>query len=88
MASTHMRIALKWAAGALGVAAGAYGGYARVTWLRYGHTAPASADDAGGWGPAIIANFLPLIWFLVVSVWMMRRRETAAAQGAVRTLRK
>jgi hypothetical protein len=24
--------------------------------------------NAGGWGPAIIANFPPLIWFLVVGV--------------------
>lgn len=46
MASTHMRSALKWAAGALGVAAGAYAGYVGVTWLRYGHPAPARADDA------------------------------------------
>jgi hypothetical protein len=29
-------------------------------------------------GPAIIANFPPLIWFLVVSLWMLRRRETVA----------
>jgi hypothetical protein len=34
--------------------------------------------DAGGWGPAIIANFPPLIWFLVVSVRMLHRRETVA----------
>jgi hypothetical protein len=34
--------------------------------------------NAGGWGPAIIANFPPLIWFLVVSVLMMRRREPMA----------
>ncbi len=31
--------------------------------------------NAGGWGPAIIANFPPLVWFLVVGVWMVRRRE-------------
>ncbi len=35
--------------------------------------------NAGGWGPAIIANFPPLIWFLVVSVWMIRRREPVAS---------
>jgi hypothetical protein len=29
--------------------------------------------NAGGWGPAIIANFPPLIWFLVVSVIMIKK---------------
>ena len=38
--------------------------------------------NAGGWGPAIIANFPPLIWFLVVSVWMLRRRETVATPSS------
>src|SRR6185295_14490925 len=46
MANAHLRRALKVTAGALGVAAGAYAGYAGVTWLRYGHPAPARADDA------------------------------------------
>jgi hypothetical protein len=41
-----MRSALKWATGGLGLAAGAYVGYAAITWLRYGHPAPARADDA------------------------------------------
>jgi hypothetical protein len=41
-----MRRALKWTAGALGVAAGAYAGYVGVTWLRYGHPTSAGADDA------------------------------------------
>jgi hypothetical protein len=35
--------------------------------------------NAGGWGPAIIANFPPLIWFLAVSVWMIRSREKVAS---------
>ena len=35
--------------------------------------------NAGGWGPMIVANFPPLIWFLVVSGWMIRRHETAAS---------
>ena len=56
MASTHMRTALKWAAGALGVAAGAYAGYVGVTWLRYGHTVPASADDAD----PLLDQFMPV----------------------------
>jgi hypothetical protein len=56
MANTHMRSALKWAAGALGVAAGAYAGYVGVTWLRYGHTVPASADDAD----PLLDQFMPV----------------------------
>jgi hypothetical protein len=31
--------------------------------------------NAGGWGPAIIANFPPAIWFLLVSISMIRKRE-------------
>ena len=30
--------------------------------------------NAGGWGPAIIANFPPLIWFLVVGVLLIRKQ--------------
>ena len=56
MASTYIRSALKWAAGALGVAAGAYAGYVGVTWLRYGHPAPASADD----GDPLLDRFMPV----------------------------
>jgi len=41
-----MRSTLKWTAGALGVAVGAYAGHVGVTWLRYGHPTPASDDDA------------------------------------------
>ena len=29
--------------------------------------------NAGGWGPAIIANFPPLIWFLVVGIVLIRQ---------------
>jgi hypothetical protein len=38
--------ALRWATGALGVAAGAYATCAGLAWLRYGHPAPADAEDA------------------------------------------
>ncbi len=31
--------------------------------------------NAGGWGPAIIANFPPTIWFLVASISMIRMRK-------------
>src|SRR5262245_15303967 len=37
--------ALKWTARAIGVAAGAYAGYAGATCLRYGHPKPARGDD-------------------------------------------
>jgi hypothetical protein len=36
---------------------------------------PADASgfyNPGGWGPAIVANFPPLIWFLVVGVVLIR----------------
>src|SRR5512133_1778287 len=55
MASAHMRRAVKWAAGALGVAAGAYVGYVGMTWLRYGHPAPAAADDVD----PLLDRFMP-----------------------------
>jgi hypothetical protein len=29
--------------------------------------------NAGGWGPAIVANFPPMIWFLTVSLILIRR---------------
>lgn len=32
--------------------------------------------NAGGWGPAVIANFPPLIWFLVVGVLLVRQPRT------------
>lgn len=35
--------------------------------------------NAGGWGPAIIANFPPLLWFLVVSIVLIRKRQRVAA---------
>lgn len=30
--------------------------------------------NPGGWGPAVVANFPPLMWFLVVGIVMVRRR--------------
>jgi hypothetical protein len=35
--------------------------------------------NAGGWGPALIANFPPLIWFLVVSLVMVRAHRVLHA---------
>jgi hypothetical protein len=50
------RVALKWAAGALGVATGAYASYVGVTWFRYGHPTLASADEAD----PLLARFMPV----------------------------
>jgi hypothetical protein len=47
---------LKWTAGALGVVTGAYASYAGVTWLRYGHPAPASGDDVD----PLLDQFMPV----------------------------
>lgn len=68
-----MRSALKWTAGALGVAAGAYAGYVGVTWLRYGHPAPARADDAD----PLLDRFMPT--YEIVE----RHHIGVAAPGAV-----
>ena len=40
---------------------------------------PARFYNAGGWGPAIIANFPPLLWFLLVSIFLIRKRQSSAA---------
>jgi hypothetical protein len=53
---TRVRTMVKWTAGALGIAAGAYGGYVGLTWLRYGHPAPASPDEAD----ALLDRFMPV----------------------------
>ena len=47
---------LKWMAGALGLAAGAYAGYVGVTWLRYGRTAQARAEDID----PLLDRFIPV----------------------------
>src|SRR5262249_30471910 len=52
----RVRTVLKWAASALGVAAGAYAGYVGATWLRYGHPAPANAEEAD----PLLDRFIPV----------------------------
>jgi hypothetical protein len=32
--------------------------------------------NVAGWGPAIVANVPPLIWFFIASILMIRKRET------------
>ena len=53
---TRVRTVLNWTAGALGVAAGTYAGYVGVTWLRYGHPAPASPQAAD----PLLDRFIPV----------------------------
>src|SRR5262252_215277 len=47
---------LKWMAGALSVAAGAYAGYVGVTWLRYGRPAPPHTEDLD----PLLDRFMPI----------------------------
>jgi hypothetical protein len=54
--NTPVYTALKWTAGALGLATGAYASYVGVTWLRYGHPSPASATDAD----PLLDRFIPV----------------------------
>jgi hypothetical protein len=39
---------------------------------------PAGFYNAGGWGPAMIANFPPLLWFLAAGISLIRRGQSAA----------
>lgn len=47
---------------------------ASIPALYGGPADPAGVYNAGGWGPALIANFPPLLWFLVVSILLIFRR--------------
>lgn len=51
-----VRTALKWTAGAAGLAAGAYAGYVGATWLAYGR--PAAASD--GEADPLLDRFMPV----------------------------
>jgi hypothetical protein len=53
---SRLHSVLKWTAGALGMVTGTYATYVGVTWLRYGHPAPASADDAD----PLLDRFMPV----------------------------
>ncbi len=46
--------------------------------MYFGPVDYSSFYNAGGWGPAIIANFPPAIWFLIVSILMIRKWEAVA----------
>jgi hypothetical protein len=51
----RLRRALKWSAGALGLAAAGYATYVGMTWVRYGHPQPANPEDAD----ALLDRFMP-----------------------------
>jgi hypothetical protein len=54
--NAHVQTALKWTAGALALATGAYASYVGGTWLRYGHRAPARGD----WADPLLDRFMPV----------------------------
>lgn len=56
MGNSRVRSGLKWTAGALGLATGAYASYVGMTWLRYGHPAPARAGEAD----PLLDRFMPM----------------------------
>jgi hypothetical protein len=53
--NSQVQSALKWIAGALGLATGAYASYVGVTWLRYGHPTRASDDEVD----PLLDQFMP-----------------------------
>jgi hypothetical protein len=52
----HLGTAVKWAAGALGMAAGTYATWVGLTWLQYGQPAPADAAYAD----PLLDQFIPV----------------------------
>ena len=44
--------------------------------MYYGPVDPSGFYNAGGWGAAIIANFPPLLWFLMVGISLIRKRRS------------
>ena len=44
--------------------------------MYVGPVDPTRFYNAGGWGAAIVANFPPLLWFLVVGVFLTWKRQT------------
>ena len=51
--------------------------------MYVGPVDPTRFYNAGGWGAAIVANLPPLLWFLVVSILLIWKRQTfASTEGA------
>jgi hypothetical protein len=70
------RVLPRWTAGVAYVGAGLC--FACVPAMYRGAVNYSGFYNAGGWGPAIVANFPPAIWFLVVSILLIREREVKA----------
>jgi hypothetical protein len=51
--------------------------------MYFGPIDPPGFYNAGGWGPAIIANFPPAAWFIAASILLLRKWKVAAAQDAM-----
>jgi hypothetical protein len=54
-------------------------------------TGPADATgfyNPGGWGPAIVANFPPLIWFLVVGTLLIRDSRVHVTSASLARYRR
>ena len=56
LTQTSSHTAVKWLAGALGVAAAAYGAYAAAAWIRYGQPRPPARDRAD----PLLNRFMPV----------------------------
>jgi len=52
--------------------------------MYWGPADPTSFYNAAGWGAALIANFPPLLWFLVVGVILVRKSHSLPMGGALR----
>jgi hypothetical protein len=50
--------------------------------MYVGPVDPTRFYNAGGWGAAIIANFPPFLWFLVVGILLTWKRQTFATESA------
>jgi hypothetical protein len=53
--------------------------------MYFGPIDPLGFYNAGGWGPAIIANFPPAIWFIIASILLIRKRNIAHQDTALKT---
>ena len=47
-----------------------------------GSVDPTGFYNAGGWGPAIVANFPPLLWFLVTGILLIWKRQSVVTTTA------
>lgn len=50
--------------------------------MYYGPADPTGFYNAAGWGAALIANFPPLVWFLVVGVILVRQGRVPLTASA------